>query len=59
MSHAEFRYRLLATGGVSLMVLTLGSVLLDSAWTGSLFTAAAVCLVGAVVVMPAPRRGKR
>lgn len=59
MSHAEFRYRLLATGGAALMILTLGAVLMDSAWTGNLFVAAAVCVVGAVIVMPAPRRGKR
>ena len=58
MTHAEFRYRLLLTGGVSLVFVTIGAALLDSGYIGDLFVAAAVFFVGAIVVMPAPRRGK-
>ena len=56
MSHAEFRYRLLLTGGVGIIIVTISALLLDSAFTGDLFVAAAVFFVGAVIVMPAPRR---
>ena len=59
MSHAEFRYRLLMVSGCALLTLTATALLLDSAYVGSLFVSAAVSLVGAVIVMPAPRRGKR
>jgi len=56
MTHAEYRYRLLLTSGGVLLTLTAAALLLDSAYVGSLFVAAAVSLVGAVIVMPAPRR---
>jgi len=59
MTHAEYRYRLLLTSGGVLLTLTAAALLLDSAYVGNLFVAAAVSLVGAVIVMPAPRRGKR
>ena len=56
MSHAEFRYRLLLVSGVALLTLTAAALLLESGYVGDLFVSAAVTLVGAVIVMPAPRR---
>ena len=56
MSHAEFRYRLLLVSGVALLTLTAAALILDSGYVGDLFVSAAVTLVGAVIVMPAPRR---
>ena len=49
MTHAEYRYRLLLTGGVVLLTLTAAALLLDSAYVGSLFVSAAVSVVGAVI----------
>ena len=56
MTHAEFRYRLLLVSGVALLTLTATALILDSGYVGDLFVSAAVTLVGAVIVMPAPRR---
>ena len=41
---------------LALLTLTAAALLLESGYVGDLFVAAAVTLVGAVIVMPAPRR---
>jgi hypothetical protein len=56
VTHAEYRYRLLLTSGGVLLTLTATALLLDSEYVGSLFVSAAMSIVGAVIVMPAPRR---
>ena len=56
MTHAEYRYRLLLTASVALLIVSLFALLTGSDYVGDLFVTVAVLIVGAVVVMPAPRR---
>lgn len=56
MTHAEFRYRLLLTGATALMIVALFALLTGSEYVGDIFVTVSVLIVGAVIVMPAPRR---